>query len=198
MKIRDYKNKKGSNQYRTRHHDDWKKIFCLFMWLVFLSMAGATYFRHEGVKAMADEYTRVAGQSGVLKVTYATPTESPEKTRQEQQKEIEAYIKTIFGKDGKLAVAVSRNECGVTYKTYPRCRYTTDKEDSIGIFQINIQSKTTKVHWARIPGETLEEKVEWLKDPHNNTLMAYWIFSASGNSFNAWSAYTSGRYEKDM
>jgi hypothetical protein len=200
MKIRDYsKNKRGSNQYRNKERGDWKKILAVYLWLfVFLPGALITYGKYQGSQAMADELEKVAGSSAQVVRLVATPTPLPEKTRQEQQVEIERYIRTIFGKYGKLAVAVSRNECGVTYKTYPRCRYTTTKEDSIGIYQINIQSKEAKVHWARIPGNTLEEKVEWLKNPQNNTLMAYWIFTASGDTFNAWSAYTSGRYMKDM
>lgn len=113
-----------------------------------------------------------------------------------QQEEIEKYIKTIFGKDAKVAIAVSHHECGPTNKAYPACNLHTNAEDSVGLFQINIQSKTAKVHFARIPGETLEEKKEWLKDPYNNTLLAYWIFQTSG--WNPWSAYTSGRYLASM
>lgn len=121
---------------------------------------------------------------------------TPELVQPTQQEEIEKYIKTIFGKDAKTAIAVSRNECGPTNKSYPSCQFKTAHENSIGLFQINIESATTKVHWSRIPGETLDEKVEWLKNPHNNTLMAFWIFTHSG--FNPWTAFTSGNYLKDM
>ena len=106
---------------------------------------------------------------------------------------IEKYVRTIFGKDSKVAIAVSHNECNPRNRLYPTCHETiTNKEYSVGIFQINIKSEYAKVHYDRIPGGTLEEKIEWLKDPYNNTLFAYWIFKTSG--WNPWTAYTNGSY----
>jgi len=103
---------------------------------------------------------------------------------------VKEYIKTIFGKDWKTAYAIARAESGLRHDA----KHLSEVEDSIGIFQINIQSATSKVHWSRIPGETLEEKEEWLSNPYNNTLMAYWISSKSG--WNPWSVYTSQSYEQ--
>lgn len=132
-----------------------------------------------------------------------SPTMTPEPTRiveetpkssKYNQEEIENYIRTIFGSDAKVAIAVSHGECNPANRTYPKCQLKSSVENSIGLFQINIQSATTKIHWSRIPGKTLEEKKTWLEDPYNNTLMAYWIFSKSG--WFPWSAFTNGSYEK--
>lgn len=110
------------------------------------------------------------------------------------QRDIEDYIRTIFGKDAQIAIAISHGECNPANATYPKCQLHTSVENSIGIFQINIQSDTAKIHWARIPGKTLEEKKKWLEDPYNNTLMAYWIFTKS--DWYPWTAFTSGAYQK--
>ena len=106
--------------------------------------------------------------------------------------EIEAYVKTIFGSDGKVAIAVSHHECGPTNGSYPACIAKTDKEYSVGLFQINLKNSTHMIHAAKVPGNTIAEKVEKLKDPFINTLVAYKIFKDSG--FHPWSAYTNLSY----
>src|SRR3990167_5881711 len=126
--------------------------------------------------------------------TYAY--EEPELAGQPRQEEIEAYIKTIFGKDAKVAIAVSRNECSPQNPYYPRCAYHTQYEYSVGIFQINLYNANHWIHAKKVPGETMGEKIEWLKDPFHNTLIAYKIFSDSG--FTPWVAYTSNAYLKDL
>ena len=136
------------------------------------------------------------GSASVLTASYSAEL-IPEPTPTEYtQEEIEKYVKTIFGKDSKVAIAISHNECNPANKRYPKCNLKSHVENSVGLFQINIESATAKVHWARIPNDTLEEKKEWLENPYNNTLLAYWIFKTSG--WNPWSAYTNGNYLRDM
>lgn len=108
------------------------------------------------------------------------------------QDDIEAYVKTIFGKDAKTAIAVSHVECNPQNKAYPACVYHTEHEYSVGIFQINLFNAKHSIHAAKVPGKTMEEKIEALKDPYINTLVAYKIFTAS--SWNPWAGFTSGRY----
>lgn len=70
-------------------------------------------------------------------------------------------------------------------------------ECSIGLFQINLAEdacRGKKVHWDKVPGETLEEKIAWLKVPENNIKIARQIYEARGN-FSAWSTYTNGSYQ---
>lgn len=112
------------------------------------------------------------------------------------QKEIEDYVKVIFGKNAKVAIAVSHHECNPKNKQYPKCVALSDKEYSIGVFQINLKNKTHLIHASKVPGKTLEEKAEKLKDPYINTLVAYKIFSDSG--FNPWTAYTNESYKQSL
>jgi len=114
------------------------------------------------------------------------------------QEEIEAYMKTIFGKDFRVARAVSHNECNPANAKYPACILHSDVEYSVGLFQINLYNSKQWIHAGRIPGKTMEEKVQWLKDPYNNILYAYWLFKASNNSWNAWTAYSSGNYLRSL
>ncbi|MDE2031398.1 MAG: transglycosylase SLT domain-containing protein [Patescibacteria group bacterium] len=102
--------------------------------------------------------------------------------------DIRSYIKTIFGKDAQTACAIAHAESGYN----PKAKLEWTLEDSNGIFQINLKNKWGKVQYDRVPGATLQEKEQWLWNPQNNTLVAYWIFKTSG--WNPWTGYTSGNY----
>lgn len=133
-----------------------------------------------------------------------SPTPEPlvvDPTKEELYKEFASYVKTIFGKDAGVALAVSACECSKANKAWPGCVLSTKVEHSVSVFQINIakeQGKGPWVHWAKIPGETLEEKQEWLGSPFNATLVAFKIYSDSGNKFTAWSGYNNGCYLTKM
>lgn len=113
------------------------------------------------------------------------------------QAEIEDYIRSIFGKEARVAIAVSHNECNPKNKQYPKCVAHTDKEYSVGIFQINLYNKTHWIHANKVPGKTIEEKAEALKDPYINTLVAYKIYSDS-KGFTPWSAFTNRSYKLNL
>lgn len=119
-----------------------------------------------------------------------------EVAKPDESEAIDNYIRTIFGKDAKVAIAVNRVECNPKNKQYPACVYHTEHEYSVGIFQINLYNAKHWIHAKKVPGETMEQKIEWLKNPYNNTLIAYKIFTDSG--FEPWSGYTSGRYLDHM
>jgi hypothetical protein len=134
--------------------------------------------------------------------TTPEPTETPTGTDVAslivRRPAIEQYIKTIFPDNWKTAIAVASVESG---KVDPKTRQfyyavnavnKSEVELSIGLFQVNLRSQSTLVHYERIPGHTEKEKVEWLKNPYNNTLFAFWIYSTSG--FHPWTAYSSGKY----
>lgn len=134
--------------------------------------------------------------------TEATPEPVVEDVQeQEEQSEydmedLKRYLREIFGSDWKVAYSVAQVECNSNRPEWPRCSFSWEKEHSIGWFQINIAQEGghgKKVHWDKIPGESLEEKEEWLKNPYNNILMAKIIHDRSG-SFNPWTGYTSGNY----
>lgn len=125
------------------------------------------------------------------------PTSVPEVVENTgEQDKVEAYVKTIFGKDARVAIAVSHNECNPANAKYPQCVLHSGVEYSVGLFQINLYNKTQWIHAGRVPGGTMEEKIEWLKNPYNNALYAYWVFKTSG--WTPWTAYTSGNYLKSL
>lgn len=185
----------GSNQYKTKRKTNMHYLGYYFF-SVAVIIAIAIPFRIKSIeKAYANQV--IVSPLPIEKPVESSSSAKLDPTKEELAEKIDAYIKTIFGKDWRVARAIYHNECSPSHKDFPyKCRYTTSKEDSIGLFQINLKSKTTKIHWDRIPGETEEEKVTWLSDPFNNVLMAYWIYTKSG--WNPWSAYTSNRYLKDL
>lgn len=111
-------------------------------------------------------------------------------TSVEKVLDTKGYIYTIFGQDAPIALSIALAESHLTEDAVLK----SDYENSIGIFQINLENATAKVHYDRVPGETLDDKIEWLKNPKNNTLMAYWIYTKSG--WYPWSTYTNGAYQK--
>jgi hypothetical protein len=129
-----------------------------------------------------------------LAVTITTPT--PKEPESNQKEEIDAYIRTIFGKDAKVFLAITRVECNPKNKQYPACVYHTDHEYSVGVAQINLFNKSHAIHANKVPGATMEDKIESLKNPYINVLVAYKIFTDSG--FTPWTGYTSGRYLDHM
>lgn len=181
------------NQYRHSHEFTWKQTIAtaFFATVPLMGVFNAVLPTHIDASENVSIISPLASPAASLRIVDNASTSA-----EMSQIDIENYIKTIFGKDAKVAIAVSHNECGPTNKLYPKCNLHTEVENSVGLFQINIESVTTKVHWSRIPGKTLEEKKTWLENPYNNTLLAYWIFQTSG--WNPWSAYTSGRYLNDM
>lgn len=99
----------------------------------------------------------------------------------------------IFGeKDGKIAYAIAKAESNLN----PTRVHRDNVECSVGLFQINIvkgDGLGAKVHWDKIPGETLNEKIEWLSVPENNILIAKFIYGSSG--FYPWTVYKNGVYK---
>lgn len=112
------------------------------------------------------------------------------------REEIEAYVRMIFKKDNpNIALSVSHMECNPKNPAYPKCHNKSSIEHSVGIFQINLYNAKQWIHAARIPGNTMEEKIQWLENPMNNTLYAYWVYSTSG--WSPWTTFTKGLYLND-
>lgn len=217
------KNLIGSNQFITKRRNTLNGRIGTWVLLTLLSFAVAHYSviaAHQGISLVSDwaRHTFITTVGDPVKilspmaqgpeVAYADekvhirvvkPVTETEETPgipvvqqedRESSKEIEAYMRTIFGKDAPTAIAIAKAESGLRAKA----NNTSKIETSIGVMQINIKSKTTLVHWSRIPGKTLEEKVKWLEVPEQNILLSYWIFSKSG--FSPWSTYQNGAYLK--
>jgi hypothetical protein len=109
-----------------------------------------------------------------------------------------------FPEKSLVAQAVAKAESGLNPNRegihaagkYDWSSDTYKGECSIGLFQINLAEdgcKGRKVHWDKAEGETLEEKIAWLKVPANNIKVARQIYEESG--FKPWSTYTNGSYQ---
>jgi hypothetical protein len=110
----------------------------------------------------------------------------------EEQPTLEAYIAEVFGEDAEIALAVAKAESGLENDRENR----SPVECSIGLFQINLAKDYCNgkwVHASKVPGDTMDERIEWLKDPYNNINMAKKIYDASG--FRPWSVFTNGWYK---
>jgi hypothetical protein len=140
------------------------------------------FFRHEKInldKLESYQHKAYAQEQTIRKLT------SPQIYTDIELKQVEQYIRKVFGKDGNVAVAVAKGECrGLS----PKCRFVTKQEHSVCQFQINITAH------PEIPGKDLDEKEAWLMNSQNCTLMAYHIFQTSG--WYPWTSYTSGNYEQ--
>ena len=102
-------------------------------------------------------------------------------------------FESTFGSDADDMRAIAKAESGMVADK----ENIAEKDCSIGWFQINLAHdfcSGKKVHWNKVPGETLEEKKDWLKVPENNLIIAKFILATQGK--NAWSAYSSGAYLK--
>lgn len=191
MRSRLHRRSDYRGTHRRHRRSYWKAYLWVFANLTLSVIAFALYFRLEGVdRGLAFASEIVASPLPLLAEVEEQAQVSPEKD------EIEAYIRTIFGKDARVAIAVSHNECSPQHRDYPSCVLHTQAEYSVGIFQINLYNERHWIHAAKVPGETMDQKIEWLKNPYHNTLVAYKIFKDSG--FHPWTAYSSGNYLNDL
>lgn len=170
--------------------------FALVLLILFTSPLFFIFHKQAGADDLGEkpEVTDVSivSPSPVAIPVANTPTPGVEVRTTPGQEEIEGYIRTIFGKEWRVARAVHYNECGPRNPNYPNCVYVTPREYSCGLYQINLRAHSNKVP----VGETLEEKCEFLLNPYNNVLVAKSIWGDSG--WNPWSAFTNGSYLKDL
>lgn len=129
-----------------------------------------------------------------VSITATPPVEPGRELQEEFENEYEEVIYKVFGEDYEIMYAIAQAENGGNLRS--DAVNSTEVEHSVGLFQINIAKKYgqgKRVHWDKIPGDTLEEKEEWLKDPENNAVIARVIRASSG--LNAWSVYKNERYK---
>lgn len=131
------------------------------------------------------------------------PTPTPTTDSQVSLSQVEKIVRETFPEEPTVAVAVAKAESGLNPNRENRGKANGKYkgECSIGLFQINLRSDGCtgkKVHWDKVPGETLEEKVEWLKVPENNAKIARDIYDGRGGNWYAWGAYTNGSYKQHL
>lgn len=135
---------------------------------------------------------------------YAKPVVVQADLSLDETQTILVEIIKAFPEQSLVAQAIAKAESGLNPNRegiheagkYEWSSDTYKGECSIGLFQINLAEdacRGKKVHWDKVPGETLEEKIAWLKVPENNIKIAREIYEARG--FKPWSTYTSGSYK---
>ena len=102
------------------------------------------------------------------------------------------YIRFKFGENYQIACMVAYGESlrGNGINSSP-------VEYSVGCYQLNLADNYgygNKIHWNKVPGDTLEEKEAWLLNPKNNIDLAYEM-SNGGTSWGAWSAHGDGMWK---
>ena len=104
--------------------------------------------------------------------------------------EIKDYMRFKFGKNYQVACMVAYGES----LRSPMAVARNPLETSAGIFHINIiDGSGNKVHWDKIPGETEQDKIDWLQVPKNAIDLAYKM-SDKGTDWYQWGAFTNNSY----
>lgn len=198
------KGRRGSNQYeKKKKRSDWPVILFVYIFIIVLLAITIKVWDTYTYPPLISPIPKAGAQmiDGIIdpevyistptpKAALASPTVTPQRIAKDSEREqIEAYIKTIFGKNAEMAINVTHHECSPQNAQYPGCVKKDNIEWSCGIWQINLRDpKTMKlIHAAKVEGSTLEEKCENLKNPYTATLIAHFIYSHQG--FCPWSWY---------
>lgn len=113
--------------------------------------------------------------------------------------DIKTLIRRSFPEVSDVAVAVAMGESRFNAKHVNNspAKGKYKGECSVGLFQINLSSNGCNgnkwVHAANIPGNTIDEKIQWLQIPENNIKYAREIYKTGG--WEQWGAYTNGAYK---
>ena len=93
-----------------------------------------------------------------------------------------------FGSNAaKRAVIISAFETW-GWKTRNPNAHAKNKENSVWLFQINLEA-----HAEKVPGKNIAEKIAWLKVPENNIKMAMRLYDVK-NDFHDWTAAYKSRW----
>ena len=137
-----------------------------------------------------------------------SPKPSPKPVVISETDRIKNLIRETFGDNGELAIAIGMSESHLiptntlfaSKGAHSWSSATYKGECSVGLFMVNLASDNCegkRVHYDKVPGNTLQEKISWLKVPENNIRFAKKLFDERGN-FTAWSGFTGGGYLKYM
>lgn len=103
---------------------------------------------------------------------------------------VEEIIRKHFGDEAEMAICIARNESGLNPKSKntARAKGSYKGECSIGIYQINLKSdgcNGRNVHYAKVEGQDIEEKISNLENAEYNIKFASQLKEAWG-SWNPW------------
>lgn len=128
--------------------------------------------------------------SGVPHVTH--PIQGRDIDNPQYLQEVKDYMRHKFGNNYKTA-------CMVAYGESLGNRWginSSPVEYSVSSWQVNLADNHghgRKVHWDKIPGDTLQEKTDWLRHPVNSTDFVYDL-TGGGNNFSMFGAWLNQSY----
>jgi len=170
-------------------------IFLALSWILHFTLNPKTIYIENEIKAeepKEEEITFRWETSNVIDLT--------------EEETIEDKIKSAFGEDGNLAIAIAKAESQLnpTVEGDKHLIFYHNGEklgSSLGLFQIRTGGKD-KIVWSRPKqlGITSQEFEEKLKDPEYNINYAKEIYERTrkrgGRGFEPWSTFTNGEYKK--
>lgn len=104
-----------------------------------------------------------------------------ERTVTTKYENVEQAIVREFKEDSRMARAIFKSESGLDPKA-------SSNTGDYGICQINLRA-----HWGKIPGDSREQKIEWLENFQNNLKLCKKIKDSSG--WYPWTDFKNGKYK---
>lgn len=169
------RNRIGSNQFKTKRKPH--VGLHLLGFIVLMQVLTALYLFYLPKTNIISPYVQANEPvSTPVKTEQLIDTAKLEiETKEKLVEDVMSYIKTIFGREGKMAIEVQSHECNPLRKDFPRCEKNDEIEYSCGLWQINL-----RYHAPKVPGDTLREKCDNLKNDWKlSTLIAHKIYSDS-------------------
>lgn len=169
--------KRGSNQYKRKPKGDVMLLFWVFIAIVgavTLGMAMVKKQAHIDFKAAKVAYAYEASLSARTRVASPSATPTPTIVMTPEKREIEVYVKEVFGKYADQALMIAKCESGLR----PNAVGTNkDGSQDFGLFQLNS-------YWHGFNKGVNNSR--HLFDYKINTLMAWNIFEGSGYKWGLW------------
>lgn len=163
------------------------RIVSLLKWIFWITVA--TYFLSTiEVSYKPFESKNAAEAKTELPLNGATSFESADIPRDVEAREVTRgdLFDKYFGKDSRIIRAICKSESGLKADSMNKT-LNKDKTWDIGYCQINVDWNA-----KYIPGETRAEKIENLKNPETNVMVAKRVYDSQG--WTAWSDFKNGKY----
>lgn len=145
------------------------------------------YTSRHALEAMRDNTSNHTGNTGRVEKIEAGEDSQRVQTDSKVESSPETLIKEVFGDKADIAIAIAKAESGLNPEAVGDLHITFEKNGklmgmSCGLFQVRILE-------GRPDCETL-------KDPKENVKFAKALYDKAG--WEPWSAYTSGKYLKNL
>lgn len=170
-------NRRGSNQYQTRHRSNWLLLTIMFLLGILLYLMLAGIFTPKDDKSLArqaEAMTIISPLPSTASPSAVTATPTPSVAQAEPTGgEAAEIVREIFGEHADKAFAVLKCEnSSLNPKAVNTAGNTPAGSRDIGVFQIN-------EYWQGVHSK-------FLFDARTNITMAWQIYRDSGYSFKMW------------